>query len=161
MNMEKVITVIILSFVFSITINAQQQYVKLVNLSKYKNIQGVIFQGESQKTWSNKKMQGMFSPELNDLIKAEDIIIDICSDTKKAHYVCSKIGEFKFYKRQYIGRLNSSKEKILEIQFLNFKNKKAREFFNDWDKNYIIASGDLFYDNSFLIYINLNTGEIE
>lgn len=134
----------------------------LIDLSLYASVQGIVFNKEAETVGAYKGMVGRFTPGLDDILKAEDLIIDSCKNVnlEKQEYVCYIIEHSKTFKRQYMGRLNDKEEKVLEIQFLNFSEKHSEEEFEGWEKLFLLATGTFFNENTHIIMVNLEQEKV-
>jgi hypothetical protein len=150
-----------------------QEKPEVIKLPKFYKGEGVIFtkyQNNSSLSFSEK--QTTFKPNLNQIIRAEEIFIknypyyrkmmreqyqlsgkfDVMSDKP------SKIKKhFERFNRQYSGYLDSN-DSIIFVGMLNFKDlKESSSHFKSWKEQIIFGSGKFFEKNHRFYYINLKT----
>lgn len=64
---------------------------------------------------------------------------------------------FKEYLRQYIGYVNERKDTIIVIGLFNFKNKrKIKEYFPNWQNEFIVGFGDFYEKPCNVDYFSVN-----
>jgi hypothetical protein len=101
----------------------------------------------------------VFTPEKEDIIAAEKILsqrfnIDVAWTEKKKNV------KRRYWKdnRQYLGFVDSSGERHILINLLNFKcKKKAAKKFEGWEKTFFIGFGEYYEKNSIRLLANLTT----
>jgi len=159
--MRRLVIILVLFLVNAVVVKSQQIDKYLVDMSDYQHIVGVVFEDTYQGVGFIEGLNSRFTPQFMDLVKAEDTIIEFCTRNNKSHFICREIDNFKHFRRQYVGRINAKGEKVLEIQFLNFKDQRAKENFEGWEEGYLIAAGSFYEKNTFMILVNLHTQIIE
>ncbi|MEL7122812.1 MAG: hypothetical protein AAFO07_25420 [Bacteroidota bacterium] len=69
---------------------------------------------------------------------------------------------FKKFKRQYFGYIEeSTDDKIIGINFLNFNRKRKRKVFASWKAEFIIGFGEFFEKNTRILDYNLTTHKLK
>jgi hypothetical protein len=103
------------------------------------------------------------------IIKAEQLLFEhynqvYSNDERFSGYdftVNNPQRHLRYYYRQYMGFINNKGENIILIHLMNFRNKKrANHYFNFWDQNFNIGSGDFYGKNQKTFLINLSKHKV-
>lgn len=104
-----------------------------------------------------------YSPSKSEILEAELLfytkynLVMMSSNKVVGFELKPKVRKYflKHY-RQYIGLINSKNEKLIFVQFLNFKNKrKAKKYFKYWDKTLVNGTGSFYEENTQTYIINI------
>lgn len=125
-------------------------------------IDGVIFSQSYVLRFKLNDVFGRFTPNRKDIERCESYLLTKNDSVtyldlyeKNTPDTLSK--NLKFYKRQYVGFINSNKDSIVVIQFLNFESKKrAENEFKGWENNFIVAFDGFYEKNMMRIDVNLS-----
>ena len=151
-----------------------QEKPEVIKLSKFYQGEGVIFtKYQNNPSLSFSEKQKVFKPNLNQIIRAEEIFIKnyhnyrkMVSEqyklTGKIDVASNKPSEikryFEKYNRQYSGYVDSENDSIIYVSMLNFKDRKnASLYFETWKEQIIFGSGKFYEKNHRFYYINLKT----
>lgn len=149
-----------------------QEKPEIIKLPKYYNGEGIIFtKYHNNSSLSFSEKQTAFKPNLNQIIRAEEIFINNYPYYRKVISEQYKLtGKFdiesnkplkikkyfKKYNRQYSGYVDSENDSIIFVGMLNFKDLKNADFhFETWKEQIIFGSGKFYEKNHRFYYINL------
>lgn len=128
-------------------------------LYKYKS---VVFTESYKPKIKLPNNANLFTPTIDEIIQAEHILLDRYNiDIKKAGLKKVKNVKKKYYryKRQYLGFIDSSGNKKIIINLLNFKcNRRENKNFLDWESEFLVGFGRYYEANSMRYVININSG---
>lgn len=169
--MKKFLLIILIFQLSFLSLKSQE----IIQLKNYYKGFGVIFDETffNKSSFTDRNYLTFYRPELNYIIEAEKLIqtdyyrykVDLNNyfgykdiktnpKLKKSNYIKRK---FNKYYRQYYGYIDKKNDTIIVIQLLNFRHKKKSEkLFKQWDSKPIFGSGDWFYKNQYLLFINLS-----
>lgn len=167
--MKKII-ILIFSGVFAI------QIPQIITLKDYYCGKGVIFNKESKYPFVDSKYKESYTPNLNQVRRAEDLFFSKYYEYKKSvldsfnsnyklgqKYKESKNVKKKFnkYYRQYAGYIDTNNDSIMYIGLFNFSNKKkASHHFKNWNKILFLGSGEYYEENQEFYLININKNKL-
>lgn len=137
---------------FSTQVRGQNQ-AEVIDFSNYKNIKGVVFDKTIDETIVFEDLELRYTPNRIDVFSAELYLSNECK--KRTIRICDRV-KSKHWVRQYLGYINEEDQRVIVIQFLNFGTRKLRKFYSDWEKGFIVSSGEYFYKNSDLYIVNID-----
>ena len=104
---------------------------------------------------------------IEDVLELENIVDSLfnytySSDARVKDYLPRNYRKhYKRYRRQYLGFLDSSGNKLAAVQYINFKGTRAKKMYPDWDQNFAIGFGDWYEENTFILLVNITDRNIE
>lgn len=164
---------IALTLLFSLLV----QPPKIITLNGYYSGKGVIFDKTSNYPFITTDYKKPYTPTIKDITNAENILFDKYyshrisllerfgidkKEIKKKYKSPNKVKK-KFYKhyRQYVGYINKNKDTIIYVGLFNFYCKKrAKKYFEGWDKVVFLGSGKYYERNQESYLINLTSKKI-
>lgn len=160
--MKKQVFLILLLFKSILIIGQNKMAIVFIDKNIYKD-SCVIFTKYYRPSFEYNKTfdrLNLFTPELSEISKADELLIKRYNiDLKSVTEVKNVKKKFKYHRRQYFGYINDLGEKIVNINLLNFKNRKNSEHdFFEWRTEYIFGYGRFYERNTYTFEVNLNTG---
>ena len=131
-----IILTIIIHFLLSYSKPIQN--IEIVRFPDYYNGCGVVFPHNYQLPIQLPEESVRYTPNEAELRQAEEVIHQQLVELEGLDK--SFLNNVKNYNRQYVGFLNNERKKIVIIQLLNFKSKKAKDYFEGWQKEYPILA---------------------
>ena len=126
--------------------------------------EAIVFTGKCHIPILIPDKYSVFAPTESDIIAAEKIFFE-----KYAKYIKKEYGwkiknvkrKFWRYNRQYIGLKDEEGNVYILIKLLNFRSKrKAKKYFPEWDKMYIVGFGKFYQKNVRTVVIDLSNKEL-
>lgn len=139
----------------------------IIQIKAFYNGYGKIFRHESEYNvdYFGNKLPHSFPDYVKDYELSYDEIIEVELLLKEnpaiyTHYHIN--GNLKSYYRQYISYINYLDDVIVEVNLMNFKNKrKAKKYFSLWNKSLSDGNGHFYRVNHRTITINLSKRTID
>jgi hypothetical protein len=161
-----------MKYIISILAIVLFQPPKIITLKDYYYGEGVIFDDKSIFEFEKIGYKSLYAPSLEDIIIGENFLFENYFDYEinmKEYFNLdkSKINtkyknpenvkkKYKKYNRQYVACINKDNDTILYIGLLNFSNKKAKVYFDNWKEYVYGGAGDYYYKNYKSYVVNLS-----
>jgi hypothetical protein len=149
---------------------------QIISLKEYYCGKGVIFDKDYKYPFVEDDYDKAITPNRKQIIEAENLMDthyyeyrkSVLDSFKSNYQLDKKFKNFdnvkkKFFKyyRQYAGYTNKSNDTIIYIGLFNFSNKKkAKKYFEGWDKTLFLGSDGFYKENQEFYLINLTKGKI-
>jgi len=163
----KIIYLLFLGSCFCYSQNDSQ----LIKLREYYKSEAVVFKESYKPPFEIMNYKKSFTPTEAQIKEAERILVEqynlskkeivdsINKNSKETLSYPKSVKNVKKrlckYRRQYIGYTTKENDTIISVNLLNFKNKsKAKKYFSNWEKEYIIGFDGFYYEN--IEYFNVN-----
>lgn len=183
--MKYIFCLSIVFFSSYLTSFGQQQMRNLViELPNFYRGEGVIFDDRVDLRIEIDSMLRRFTPLLEDIEQAEDVLANQYINLYKRYYEKLKRDyslsqaelkdweiaidslsrnqhKLRYYNRQYAGYIDLNGDRRIIIKLLNFKSKKkAEKNFSNWKSDYIIGFGHFYESNMFSVDVNLGKNHL-
>lgn len=145
--------------------NVQSSSFVIIELRDFYEGQGAVVPAEYPMPIG--RMVGRFAPEIQHIVKGETIfknnLIALAMTDSSIDFDASlKItnNKYRTYNRYYVGYTNQQGQKILEIYLFNYRSRAAKKQFSGWEKDVILGAGDFWEQNTWSVFVNLDTDQI-
>ncbi|MEL6658810.1 MAG: hypothetical protein AAFP77_05290 [Bacteroidota bacterium] len=158
------------AMLFYLSLYAQQlvriefdQEERIITINDFYRCESKIFPASTgMEFFSDRGLDGTGTIlSIEDVLETENIVDSLfnytySSDPRVKEYQPRNYSRhFRYYRRQYLGFRDSSGDTLVAVQYINFKDRRAKEKFLDWEHKFSIGFGNWYELNTFILIVNI------